>query len=135
MTEAIIIAVIASILGPSIVSIVNNWLTNKKRPANRFDEIHDKLDELANSQTKLEMKNDLWFMYVRYIDKKEFDTFAYQRARKCYAKYHVVGGNGEGTHLFDKLTEHYCEVNKKDLEAVIADNNAFFKMNYNSDWK
>lgn len=131
--EAIIIAIIASIIGPSIIAIVNNHLQNKKRPANRFDEIHDKLDELSKEQKKAEAKNDLWFLYLRYYD-KDFDYDTYFRIRKTYAEYHSLGGNGEGTHIFNKLTNKYCAYAGKDVSTVTEINEKYFRETY-PNWK
>lgn len=116
--EGIIIALLASVIGPAIVAVVNHFVENHHRPKDKFSELTNKVDVVLNDQRKLEAKNDLWFLYLRYID-KPFDYDTLLRVRDTYGKYHNLGGNGEGTYLFRRLVEQYAVSNGKEYQLVI----------------
>lgn len=131
--ETIIVALIASLFGPIFVAVVNHYISNKQRPVDKFDKLLLKVDQLANDQKKLEAKNDLWFLSMRHIDKPiNFETFV--MIRNVYGKYHHLGGNGEGTQIFMRLLDWYCECNDKDRHEVLTSCEHYFKSEY-EDWK
>lgn len=127
--EAIIVALLASVIGPAIVAVVNHFVENHHRPKDKFSELTNKVDIVLNDQRKLEAKNDLWFLYLRYID-KPFDYDTLLRIRDTYGRYHSLGGNGEGTHIFNRLVEQYCKSNAKEYETVIDACLSYFRDKY-----